>query len=1037
MDNLSQPIKRIKPAENSNILNRPIYAGHHSSSNSGSMGYDIDTTNLMKRVPMGNEIGGMNSEIGGSGQSFNSSLFGIHRSAQGGSSSSAGRDIVNLISNTHQTSNSQSFFNKSATAPNPISFSGHSTTSGQSLIQNTSMNSAFGSKQNNSFFPGTTSSSVNASTSNNMLGNGISSQCNIFNQPSQTQGSLSNTNIFRVGSTSSTPSPMFGATPGPGFLQTNNNLFSMTQQPSLGSSALNVFGVSGNTHNNQAQVNQGPTNILSNLFNSASNQQSASTGNMFSQNTSSLIGRGQSTSNIFTNAMNSTQPQQGFFGNPQQTNQGFFGAQPQTQQVPQQTTSSFSGGYSFQPNQSHMPNIFINQNQGNQVVGMRGNQFLGLQGQSQVQAQIQQQQFAMPQPPPMKQHPFNRLVDNLTFECTKFLVEQELEDKKNKEIQRAKPMGPEGYREIIKDEYERAPEAPTGLSPLSIQVYMSKLVGRKPSDSSSTPKVSPFAYKFLAEDRKRQRLAREASIQTTLTSNYTENCSSVRSSPLVKKVPEHKRTIEGHLTMSSLESPLKQQAQRSLTNPNTPDIAKNLSALSTAVDSTQTQRDTFSSDSIKHKNQKLYRKERPVTEGVEDEPEEKSFLRFKHVPVMEHALDVPEKEVSKKATEENAENEDQAYSSNTIEVIPAKLKKHTNLFVKFKVVLRDSVFRTENELALYPETKPSVYFSEFNIENVNRFQEQPIQSLSNCIIDKAISTFNQQHSQIFDSNVSHASNSKDNFWFRVKDVLSECQYIIDQDKSESIDEPSSNGLGFLGRTTSHQDLKYIRGDSLVLPIKDASICLASSWFDFSSHSSRLTCALIEQACDTDRIDTVNQSLDATLADEGDKAGMREKPVDDGGRFVTDGCDVSVCGSEAVVGEETERVVSDPDLEGLVKGMGKLAKVKRLVFKNRHGRVTFLNEIRLSEVKQIANPIELVPLKIDFDPIFIKELIESNFHEDRDLTVEIKIYNIAQKDWYNVSNSIKEKWNPVHKFSASDKNSVTFTYDLRKISAPSK
>ena len=655
----------------------------------------------------------------------------------------------------------------------------------------------------------------------------------------------------------------------------------------------------------------------------------------------------------------------------------------------QQMNSGFRNSSFPFANPQSQTNFFQGQPQTQTQYPYQGQQFFHQNG---AQMNQNQRSASLPPQPKQKPHLFNRLLDSLAFECNKLLLKAKSEaPKANKPAQELSTE--EAYRKVAQEEFSNREKAielresklyPRSSSYEGLQIQVSLKDFRKDFVKRPTKQI-PFTRDLQRE----QNLLKQASSSfrpspSATSTGFIPGETSFHQSPNAKTDQQAQNSVEAKLSTSLLTTPTKLSKEGSSTIPCTPNTPKNNSDLSTAINSNPPEKH----DAPKHKLQPT---------GISRQQVEKKLC------TLDTHLDRPTLRKSQPAVKEsqgsNAKNismKKTGYLKNGRE-----LKKRT-LEVALKIIMRSENEQTksEEELAIKDLKSDSVFLVSISILQAPQLESCTMSEFSKLIVEKAIEEFDNQLSKLRKAKVYIERLEKDSFLGKINAILRDCQKHIEEVQS-SQKEGSSNHAEF-------KSVQFLRGE-ITLPISNYSQSLVSDWFDFSSTFSKVTCAIVEKKV-LDFVDS-NQS-----SSPGKGAHDHKLPGTECGEFI-------------FADPNQGRCYSDPDIDKLLARQGVLTKVKGLTFFNSHGKVTFLDEIRLSKVTSTEEIVQILPFEIVFDDDFIAELKDGNFNESRSLEIELVHYNVPQKMWYKVASLIEERWDSRCVFSVKDNNSVTFRADL--------
>lgn len=634
---------------------------------------------------------------------------------------------------------------------------------------------------------------------------------------------------------------------------------------------------------------------------------------------------------------------------------------------------------------------------------------------------------------PAKPHRFNKLLDDLTYQCSQLLKSS---SKKLAKPEKKKKPTEEDIRKAIA-EINQEVEVP--LPPETAQIKFTLPVIRTSRSSSINhdgPKIAPFAQKFVNEEAKIKRCVEELL-------NKKNNPQSKNSKK--KRIGDLFPSNTEKLSYSALQN-IKVGDQQ--IPPNKLNDHENKKQLIADVE------EEDKSAPITNQSTAV-----PKLKSQEDE-KDKVKIKANASKVSKNKNDSPKSEFEQKlnSTRSKGEKESQDLISeqeklhkipatNDIKKADKNFKLHNSrahkLEVNFKVVLRElqteGGFLQEEDYVRMDKNKDSVFSVDFDIHDLTGIEEGSVHAFAQRIIQLGYKCLLSQEKELNKSKVNFQKLGKDSFWNRVKLTIEEALVNFGEEQSPKAEEKENEDL-IVESKIERQILRFVRGD-IILPIKDYKQTKVTEWFDLSRSATRINCVLIEHEEDLNQNQGVGEfSLEATFADEDDqkdlltlllnKLSNKEddlfKPI---GKMKA--IQIEPEYFLAKNGKKTLKVISKPNIEEELKNFGDFTKIKGLEFYNPCGRVKFLYEIRLSKVTNCQNVVNIEPFQVDFDPLFLEELRESNFNEARSLEIEITMFNIPQKYWYHAATSVAKNWGSESCFNLYQKDSITFKADLSK------
>lgn len=644
--------------------------------------------------------------------------------------------------------------------------------------------------------------------------------------------------------------------------------------------------------------------------------------------------------------------------------------------------------------QSHQ-GLFNNQFQPNQSLPYQ-QEFLNQQQsvlQQSAQSMNQQRSTSVPPQPNMRPHPFNRLLDNLVFECGKYLSDENNKSKKKEIVPIPKD---EQVKKALLEEIEKFANSErkkrsTSLEPISIQVA---IVPKKLNKVKV--KTIPFTRSYRAEE---ERIIKE-SIQNNSVKITTTAVLSARNNP---SPPPPKIKHPSTSDHAGLTSPIAQRipiavVPFSSSQFQTPATVKHSSHLSTAIHSNPPEVLGFSL------NKNLQTPEHPKI----NQEKKKIFLSAETKRDTSRKMKPSSHSRSKSKKRNETEIQEMSISKNLMNQFKQVNSKPCKIEATLNIVLREDQKTAEEKLILSKKTASNVFSIVIEIEKAKQLEDISIREFSKILVDHAVKEYRDKLEQLRKSRVYVETLGKDSFLVRVDSILSFAQSNL----SDSVNNPEDFDFD---ESEEQKIIRFLRGE-VVLPIKDDVSTKVSDWFEFSCNVNRITCVIVETPWQAARERSTSKKPRSSK-----KISAREDCKTDLGRFIF--------AEEQEIEDPGYFVTSIPDLGDLMKRQGKLAKVKGLCFFNKYGKITFLKEIRLSKITNLEKIVKISHLEIDFDDKFLEELRDSNFNERRSLEVELIHYQVPQKIWFKISQFIEQQWQTSCVFSSKDNNSVTFRVDL--------
>lgn len=644
------------------------------------------------------------------------------------------------------------------------------------------------------------------------------------------------------------------------------------------------------------------------------------------------------------------------------------------------------------------------------------------------QNQAQQNSWSSPTQPKMQQHAFNRLLDNLAFECNKYLMA--VEDSAASKVKQQPTLEDICVRASREEQEKLEQESAARFDSTTVSF------GKKRSPLEEVLKIQvPAPVRRIAKIRTKEiPFARPHSLEQTKILQATirvkqsssrepvilskSNMEILQLSPPSKIKVALPTSVKSSLVTPNIVTPPKTQRVLTEATPATPEVEKGSSLLSTAAHSNPPERMDPVPELLKTPSLMKNRVEKK--RGFLSAEIGRDILRrTKHdTPV---SLKSPNLD-----SEVNLETNQQAavmIANSTVTEARKIDKKNNKLEVTIKVVLRDpkNSELTDEDYALKTKSADNVFTITIDISNAEKLEHCSIRTFSEILVKLASEEFESQLQKLRRSKVYVEVLGKDSHLGRVNQVLAKAQKILESRAFADEDDGCNDFTKDYAEAMGAKVIHFLRAN-MVLPIENDVACTVSDWFDLSSTLNKLTCSIVEQPEVTEvsvhKQEFTHQKSMRSILKSKDRLQFgldQPESIQEISTSTKDGL----------------QVITNPDLACLLQRQGLLAKVKGLSFSNKHGKVTFLHEIRLSKVSSFDSIVEIRAGEISFDQTFVDELIESNSNEGRSLMAEFVHYNIPQKMWYKVASLIEKQWGAICVFSVKDNNSVTFKVDVAK------